>query len=90
MRIEIARLYARTRRDGATTLSGRIGYDGRLRVEPNPNHDPTNEKSPAFLAFIESAEPKAAAPYTGVQLMAQVARQPQRGGHELVEGEIVE
>lgn len=85
-RIEIARLYARERNDGAVTLSGRIGYDGRLRVEPNPNHDPNNEKSPDFIAYIETAEPKQAKPYTGVQLQ----QPPRQAPRAFVEGEIVE
>lgn len=67
-RITIAKLYARERNDGAVTLSGKIGYDGRLRVEPNPDYNPDDERSPGFLAFIEYAEPKQAKPYTGVQL----------------------
>lgn len=87
-RIEIARLYARQRRDGATTLSGRIGYDGRLRIEPNPDHDPANDRSPAFLAFIEYAEPNAAKPYTGPQLLP--ARPAPRPARAIVEGELVE
>jgi hypothetical protein len=85
-RIEIARLYARQRNDGATTLSGRMGYDGRLRIEPNPNHNPDDAKSPDFLAYIEYAEPKAAKPYSGVQLQHPPQRQPRA----FVEGEIVE
>lgn len=85
MRITIAKLYARTRNDGAVTLSGRMGYDGRLRVEPNPDHEPGNEKSPEFLAFIEYAEPKQAQPYTGPQL-----HPPQRQPRAIVEGEIVQ
>lgn len=84
MRIELARLYAKTRRDGATTLSGRMGYDGRLRIEPNPQHNPDDPKSPDFLAFIEYAEPNAA-PFKGPQLMA-----PQRPPHAFTEGVIVE
>jgi hypothetical protein len=84
-RIEIARLYAKTRRDGATTLSGRVGYDGRLRIEPNPKHDPDDPKSPGFLAFIEYAEPNAAAPFKGPQIMA-----PTRTPHAITEGEIVD
>jgi hypothetical protein len=84
-RIEIARLYAKTRRDGAVTLSGRIGYDGRLRIEPNPNKIDSDEKSPDVLAFIESAEPRAATPYRGAQIMP-----PQRPAPAFVEGEIVE
>jgi hypothetical protein len=85
-RITIAKLYARTRNDGAVTLSGRMGYDGRLRVEPNPNHDPDDAKSPDFLAFIEYAEPKQAKPYTG----AQLHQPPRQSPRAFVEGEIVE
>jgi hypothetical protein len=84
-KIEIARLYARTRNDGAVTLSGRIGYDGRLRIEPNPNKVDGDDKSPDFLAFIESAEPRAATPYRGAQLVP-----PQRPVAAFVEGEVVE
>lgn len=85
MRVTIAKLYARTRNDGAVTLSGRMGYDGRLRVEPNPDYEPGNEKSPEFLAFIEYAEPRGSQTYTGPQLQA-----PARRPSQLVEGEIVE
>lgn len=84
-RIEIARLYARTRNDGATTLSGRMGYDGRLRIEPNPNKVEGDDRSPDFIAFMEYAEPKAPKPYTGPQL-----RPPSRPMAAFVEGEIVE
>jgi hypothetical protein len=63
MKVELSRLYARVRADGATVLSGRIGYDGMLRVEPNPDYDPNNPKSPAFLAFMEQAPPKQTQPY---------------------------
>ncbi len=84
-KIEIARLYARTRNDGAVTLSGRIGYDGRLRIVPNENKVEGDEKSPDFLAFIESAEPRAATPYRGAQIMP-----PQRAAPAFVEGEVVE
>ena len=83
-RIELARLYARTRRDGATTLSGRMGYDGRLRIEPNPAKVEGDDKSPDFIAYLETAEPRAAKPYNGPQL-----RVP-RNTPALVEGEIVE
>lgn len=84
MRIELARLYAKTRRDGATTLSGRVGYDGRLRIEPNPQHDPDDPKSPDFLAFIEYAQPQTA-PFKGPQIIA-----PTRTPRALVESEIVD
>jgi hypothetical protein len=85
-RIEIARLYARQRNDGATTLSGRIGYDGRLRVIPNPNKVEGDDRSPDFIAYIETAEPKANAPYAGVQLQ----QPPRQSPRAFVEGEIVE
>jgi hypothetical protein len=84
-KIEIARLYARTRSDGAVTLSGRIGYDGRLRIVPNENKVEGDDKSPDFLAFIETAEPKSAQPYRGPQLLP-----PQRPVAAFVEGEVVE
>lgn len=85
MRIEFARLYARQRQDGATVLSGRVGYDGMLRVIPNPDFDPDEPKSPAFIAYLEEAPPKATAPYKGPQL-APLQRSPRA----FVEGEIVE
>jgi len=86
MRITIAKLYARQRRDGATTLSGKMGYDGRLRIEPNPAKIEGDDKSPDFLAFIEYAEPKAApvaVPYRGPQLFPVRPLQ-------CLEGEVVE
>jgi len=84
-RIEIARLYAKERNDGATILSGRMGYNGMLRVVPNPDYDPDNAKSPAFIAYLEEVPSKDAAPYKGPQL-APMARAPRA----FVEGEIVE
>ncbi len=83
-RIEIARLYAKTRHDGAVVLSGRMGYNGMLRVLPNPDFDPDNPKSPPFIAYMEEAPPKDAQPYRGPQLL------PQRGPRAFTEGEIVE
>jgi hypothetical protein len=53
MKIEIARLYERTNKKGVKTLSGRFGYTGRLRIEPNPQHDPNDERSPQFIAYVE-------------------------------------
>jgi hypothetical protein len=92
-RIEIAKLYSRTRFDGAPTLSGRIGA-ARLRIEPNPNHDAADPKSPDWLAFIEEAPQTApTGQYRGPQLTARPVSAsprpalPQR--HEYVEGEIV-
>lgn len=85
MRIELARLYAKTRHDGAVVLSGRIGYGGMLRVIPNPDFDPDEPKSPSFIAYIEEAPAKGAAPYKGPQLAP-----PQRPPRAFVEGEIVD
>ncbi len=85
-KITIAKLYARTRHDGAVTLSGKLGYDGRLRIEPNPEHNPDDERSPGFIASIEYAEPKATQPYSGVQLQ----QPPRQAPRAFVEGEIVD
>ncbi len=54
MKVELARLYSRTRNDGATVLSGRMGFNGMLRVVPNPDYP----KSPSFIAYLEEAPPK--------------------------------
>jgi hypothetical protein len=92
-RIEIAKLYSRTRFDGAPTLSGRIGA-ARLRIEPNPQHDPQDPKSPDWLAFIEEAPAQQpnAGEYRGPQLPTR-PKAPPRGAlpahHEYVEGEVV-
>jgi hypothetical protein len=96
-RIEIAKLYSRTRFDGAPTLSGRIGA-ARLRIEPNPAHDPDNPKSADWLAFIEEppAQQPNAQPYRGPQLPARpmAHQQPQQRrqlpAHDYIEGEVVE
>jgi hypothetical protein len=85
-RIEIARLYAKERGDGATILSGRMGYNGMLRVFPNPDFDPGDNRSPSFIAYLEEAPPKDAAPYKGPRLAAPPARAPRA----FTEGEVVE
>ncbi len=84
-KIELARLYARTRADGAVTLSGSIGYTGRLRIEPNANKVEGDDRSPDFIAYIEEKQRAPATPYRGAQLMP-----PQRPVAAFVEGEIVE
>ena len=70
MKIELARLYSYTRRDGAVVLSGGCGYNGRLKIEPNPDFDETDTRSAPFLAFIEEKPEKSAAQqqYRGPQL----------------------
>jgi hypothetical protein len=99
-RIELCKLYSRTRFDGAPTLSGRMGA-ARLRIEPNPNHDADDPKSPDFLAFIEEAPAQQpnAQPYRGPQLTARPVAQPPRRAlpqshvpfsDSYVEGEVVE
>jgi hypothetical protein len=85
LKIEIARLYAKTRHDGATVLSGRMGFNGMLRVMPNPDFDPDNAKSPSFIAYLEEAPPKDTQPYRGPQLAT-----PTRTPHAITEGEIVD
>lgn len=84
-KIEIARLYARTRNDGAVTLSGSIGYTGRLRIEPNANKVEGDDRSPDFIAYIEEKQSAPATPYRGAQLLP-----PQRPAAAFIEGEIVE
>jgi hypothetical protein len=78
MKIEIARLYARQRRDGATTLSGKMGYNGTLRIVPNPDKDADDPKSPDFIAFLEERETDAPSRYNGPQLRAPQST-PARG-----------
>jgi hypothetical protein len=98
-RIELAKMYSRTRYDGAPTLSGRIG-SARLRIEPNPQHDPQDPKSADFLAFIEEVPPQSApaTPYRGPQLGAprpmESVSAPRRPAAALpdfaIEGEVVD
>jgi hypothetical protein len=93
-RIEIAKLYSRTRFDGAPTLSGRIGA-ARLRIEPNPNHDAADPKSPDWLAFIEEAPQSApTGQYRGPQLTARptasAAPRALTQHQYVVEGEVVD
>jgi hypothetical protein len=89
MKIELARLYARQRRDGATTLSGRVGYNGRLRIEPNPNKVEGDDKSPDFIATIEERPDDGAAPYKGAQLVPARPMRPS-APPAFVEGEVID
>lgn len=88
MKVELCRLYAKTRADGATVLSGRLGYDGMLRVLPNENYDPDDPKSPSFIAYIEQAPPKGTTPYRGPQLQVPTSARALR--EHAIEGEIVD
>lgn len=93
MKIELARLYARTRHDGAITLSGSIGYNGRLRIEPNPAKVDGDDRSPDFIAYVEEKNTAPTTPYRGPQLQARpavsAAPRPALTQHEYVEGEVV-
>jgi hypothetical protein len=95
MKIELARLYARTRHDGAVTLSGSIGYNGRLRIEPHAAKIEGDDRSPDFIAYIEEKQSAPATTYRGPQLTARPvsaaprAALPQRHDH-VVEGEVVD
>jgi hypothetical protein len=95
MKIELARLYARTRNDGAVTLSGSVGYTGRLRIEPNSAKIEGDDRSPDFIAYIEEKQSAPAQAYRGPQLTAPrpTAPQPHRAlpHHEnAVEGILVD
>lgn len=97
MKIELARLYARTRHDGAVTLSGSVGYNGRLRIEPNAAKIDGDDRSPDFIAYIEEKQTAPATPYKGPQLTARPTASistPRRPAVALpdhaIEGEIVD
>ena len=96
MKIELARLYARTRNDGAVTLSGSIGYNGRLRISPNPDKIVGDDRSPDFIAEIEEKQSAPAQAYRGPQLTAPrpMPQQPRRAALPspdfAVEGEVVD
>ncbi len=95
MKIELARLYARTRHDGAVTLSGSVGYNGRLRIEPNAAKIDGDDRSPDFIAYIEEKQSAPTTTYRGPQLTARpVAPQPRHAAlpvHDhAVEGEVVD
>lgn len=93
MKIELARLYARTRADGAVTLSGSIGYNGRLRIEPNTAKVDGDDRSPDFIASIEEKQSAPTTPYRGPQLQAPAVSAAPRAltQHQyVVEGEVVD
>jgi hypothetical protein len=93
MKIELARLYARTRHDGAVTLSGSVGYNGRLRIEPNAAKVDGDDRSPDFIAYIEEKNTAPATPYKGPQLTARPVSAAPRAltQHQyVVEGEVVD
>jgi hypothetical protein len=74
MQIKLAQLYARQRADGAITLSGTMGYNGRLRILPNPDKVEGDTKSPDFIAYLEERSDNYARPYNGPQLLPQAPR----------------
>jgi hypothetical protein len=93
MKIELARLYARTRHDGAVTLSGSVGYNGRLRIEPNAAKVDGDDRSPDFIAYIEEKNTAPATPYKGPQLTARPVSAAPRAAlprHDYIEGEVIE
>jgi hypothetical protein len=91
-RILISRLWLTTRHDGSQIIAGKFGWDGKIRIESNP--DKQAEGDPDFLAFVEYQQPKMApSPFRGPSLQAPTASAAPRAltQHQyVVEAEVVD
>jgi hypothetical protein len=70
-----------------------VGYNGRLKILPNPDKVEGDDRSPDFLAFIEERAPAQSQPYKGPQLQpvgANHTRPALPQARNYVEGELVE
>ncbi len=91
-RILISRLWLTTRHDGSQVIAGKFGWDGKIRIESNP--DKQVEGDPDFLAFVEYQQPKAApSSFRGPSLQAPTVSAAPRAAlprHDYIEGEVIE